>query len=76
MNNLRRKQIEKLNEQLHDIQSSLEETKDDEQRYFDFIPENLQESERYVSSGEAIDDLDNAINSIEDSITNLETILQ
>jgi len=61
MNNSRRKQLEA-------ILSSLEDVKCDEQEYLDNMPENLFESERAENAQNAIDRLEEAISNIEEII--------
>lgn len=74
MNNLRRKEIEKLNQRLLDIQTDLEVLRDEEQEYFDSTPENLQESERCLNSEKAICNLEAVIDSISESIVELNEV--
>ena len=59
MNNSRRKQIEKVIDELEKIRN-------DEQDYFDNMPENLQYSERGEKSEFAIDALEFAIDQLQE----------
>lgn len=70
MNKARRKElaevIQKLNQvrdksDLYNEISTLEDIKSDEESYYDNIPENLQYSQRAETSEEAIDNLDEAL---------------
>lgn len=70
MNKARRKElaevIQKLNQvrdksDLYNEISTLEDIKSDEESYYDNIPENLQYSQRAEASEEAIDNLDEAL---------------
>ena len=68
MNNTRRKKIEKLRLDLDAIKDNLSEAVDEEQEYFDNIPENFWGSERYEVAEEALDSLSCAMDSIEEAI--------
>lgn len=60
MNKARRKAIEKVVSDLYDIQSAVEELRDEEQEYLDNIPENPQGSERYELAEQALENLNSA----------------
>ena len=60
MNKARRKAIEKVVSDLYDIQSAVEELRDEEQEYLDNIPENLQGSERYELAEQELENLNSA----------------
>lgn len=68
MNNNRRKEIKKIIEQLKELQSRIEDVRDDEQDSLDNIPESLQESERYETSEAALENLDVSVDTIEELI--------
>lgn len=72
MNKARRGQIETVKSELEALSERIESIRDDEQDYFDNIPENLQDSERANMSEAAIDALDSAIDSISEAISSLE----
>lgn len=72
MNKARRRSIENVLNQLRDIQTAVEELRDEEQECLDNIPENLQGSTRYEESERAADSLDSAYDSIEEACGNLE----
>ena len=72
MNKARRKMIQKA---IGDIQDVLQDVLYDEQEAFDNMPENLQESERGQISQEAQDNLESAIEALEDAISYLEEIV-
>lgn len=70
MNKLRRKELSKVvselniikdKDALYDCINTLESIKDDEQDYYDNIPENLQYSQRAEDSEAAIDNLEEAL---------------
>ena len=68
MNNNRRKEIKKIIKQLEELQSRIEDVRDDEQDSLDNIPESLQESERYEISEAALENLDVSVDTIEELI--------
>lgn len=72
MNAARRKQIEKIISELQDIQERMQEIENEEQEYLDNIPENLQGSEKYEKSENAIFQMQDASLEIESCIDNLE----
>jgi len=81
MNKTRRKQIEKALEELTGIKERIEEfksmvegIKDEEQDYYDNVPENLQGTERYETSEQAADNLDVAFQAIESVESSLEEV--
>lgn len=76
MNNQRRKEIKLLVDGLNDIVGKLEQICNDEEDYHDSIPENLQDSDRAISSEEAIDNLNEALENIENTICNLESAME
>lgn len=67
MNNTRRKDISEaikianeIQEKLEELQSVIEQIKEEEQEYLDNMPENLSGSERYEKAEAAVDNLDAA----------------
>ena len=80
MNNARRKQLKDLANRIsimNDIQDTshlqeyyciLEDIKNDEEEYFDNMPENLQGSMRGMDSEEAISNMDDALEVLEQAI--------
>ena len=69
MNKERRRKIDKavenvnsLQNVLEELQQQIEEIQDEEQDYLDNIPENLQNSERYETAENALDNLEEAVN--------------
>ena len=70
MNKMRRKELAKVINMLEEVQNKedlyliineLEDIKDDEQDYYDNIPENLQYSQRAEDSEKSIDNMDVAL---------------
>lgn len=75
MNKIRRQQLRKWLEDMENIKSELEVIRDDEQDYFDNMPENLQGSQRGMDAEEAIEQMEEAVSSIEDAISIIEEIV-
>ena len=76
MNNPRRKKLNTILEQLIKIHAALEEVKDEEQDYFDNIPENLRNSERYDKAGNAVAVLEDALSMFDEIADNIEVALE
>lgn len=72
MNSSRRNNIRQIIKRLNEIGLEIESVKDEEQDYLDNIPENLQMSQKYYISEEAIYSLEEAKDSIEEAIESLE----
>ena len=74
MNNKRRKAIRVICSTIESIADELDGVKDEEQDYFDCIPENLQSSQNYETSETACDVLDDSTSSLRDIIDSLNEI--
>ena len=81
MNALRRKQlqaileqIENLKSEIDSVSSDLETLKDEEMKYFENIPENLQTSERYERAETSSFALEEAYDNLYDMISQLEEV--
>ena len=74
MNKQRRQLIKKNIDILEVVKSNLESIMEDEQDYFDNMPENLQGSSRGEIAEEAIDLLNDIIDKIDDCIDSLDGI--
>ena len=72
MNKQRRNLIQNNVSVLTNIKDNIESILDDEQFTYDNIPENLQYSERGITSEESIDSMENALGYIQEAINNLE----
>ena len=75
MNKSRRQQLRKWLEDIEAIKNELERIIEDEQEYYDNIPENLQGSERASDSEEAIDNMNEAVSTIEEAIGIVEDVV-
>lgn len=71
MNNERRKRIVNA---IYKIEELIQNILDEEQEAYDNMPENLQGSERGIISEEAQENLDSAIDALEEAISYLEEI--
>lgn len=74
MNNKRRKEISKISSILEDAKSRLSTVIDEEQEAFDNMPESLQGSERGCDSEEAIDCLNDALDSVQSALEYLDIL--
>jgi uncharacterized coiled-coil DUF342 family protein len=75
MNKDRRARIQALINKLEDIKVDIDFIKDEEQEYYDNMPENFQIGEKGDKASEAIDNLDYAYSSIEEVVEYLEEAL-
>lgn len=75
MNKVRRKAISLIIENLEAQKNAIEVVLDEEQEYFDNMPESFQDSERGDIAQEAIDSLESAIGSLEETIDYLNDIM-
>jgi len=72
MNNTRRKKIYEITRDLQSALYRLESVKDEEEYYFDNMPENLQGSMRGEESQDAISALEDAYDSLSEAIDSIE----
>jgi len=72
MNNFRRKALSTLRDTIEDAKSALEALKDEEQEYYDNLPENLTGGEKASVAENAISMLDDAIDSLETAVTSID----
>lgn len=75
MNDVRRKTLRKVIELIEECQDMLEDIRDEEDEYLNNIPINLQNSERYEISEDAIYEMDDAISSLESAVDCIEGII-
>jgi len=75
MNNKRRKSLSILHDKIEEIKTELETIRDGEQEYVDNIPESLQSSDKYEAAESAVLDMDDIINSLDDSINTIKGII-
>ena len=73
MNKARRAQLEALLPQLEDVKDALELLREEEQDYFDNMPEGLQSSERGEAAENAVSAMDEAIGSLDEAFEAINT---
>ena len=74
MNKIRKKELAKIIDLLSEAKERLESVRDEEEEAFDNLPENLQESERGQSMQNAIDAMNDILDSLD--LDDLEEIAQ
>ena len=74
MNNERREKIKKAAGQLDDLKNELETLKDEEQEYYDNMPESLRGGEKGEAAQSAIDNLDSALSELDSAIQSVESV--
>lgn len=74
MNKLRKQKIREIRKEIENCKDSLQKVLDEEQNYFDNMPENLQGSIRGSDSEDAIDTMENCIENLENIIKELTEI--
>jgi prefoldin subunit 5 len=67
MNKGRRERIEKLRDQITTLKGELEEVRDEEQNYYDNMPEPIQNGSKGEAAQGSIDVLEDAINSLDEA---------
>lgn len=75
MNKARRKWIDKITDKLLEIQTDLEDCRNEEEEAYDNMPESLQDSERGQAMQEAISAMEDADSSIQDAIDYLNDLV-
>lgn len=76
MNADRRKTIAKAAALMSEAKSMLETVRDEEQEYYDNMPEGLQNGDKGCAAEEAISLIEDIINSLDDAESSLEGIIQ
>lgn len=76
MNKDKRKRLQSIRDQLLDLQTEIEEIKDEEQEAYDNLPEPLQDGEKGEKMTDAVDSLDSAYSSLEDVLDYLDEAKQ
>lgn len=75
MNKERRKNLEKVQEKLLEVQADLQWIREEEEDAFDNLPESLQDSEKGESMQEAISTMEEIDSSIQDAIDSLSELV-
>lgn len=73
MNKPRRNSLNNLYEKLAELRELLEEVKAEEEEAFDNIPESLWGTERYEISEQAIENMDLALDSLDEALSYIES---
>lgn len=76
MNQSRRNQTWKIQEELRDISEKIEQLREEESEAYENMPESLQESERGEKSMRAVDILDEAKGQMDDVLSTLDDIFE
>ncbi len=76
MNAQRRKWIGSVWDRLDELKSEIESIMEEEQESFDNLPESLQSTERGEKMEEAIDNLSNSMDSIDEAISYLQSAME
>lgn len=71
MNKTRREELNKLTDQIAEIRDAVQALADEEQEYFDNMPESLQTGEKGEAAEAAISELNEAIGALENAEANL-----
>jgi uncharacterized coiled-coil DUF342 family protein len=74
MNKQRRERIASVISQLTSLHEEIEAIKDEEQEYYDNMPEGIQSSSKGEAAEEAVSNLECSCDSIQEAIDNLEAI--
>ena len=72
MNKARRKELQEVIEKINEAREELERIMNDEEEYRDNMPENLQSSEKYEKADDACCSMQDAIDQLEEAVTNIE----
>ncbi len=72
MNKERRKAINEIIGRLDELKADIEALQDEEQEYYDNMPEGIQYGEKGNRAQEAIDALEEAVSNLDDAIGSLE----
>lgn len=76
MNKERRSSLRDVIGQIEHIMNILAEINDDEQEYIYNMPENLQSGERYEKATEAQDNLESALDSLQEACEYIESAME
>ena len=76
MNKARRAELNRIINTIYELQSDIDAIKADEEDARDNMPESLQGTERYEAMDAAVDELDDALSSIDDVIEHLEGAME
>lgn len=75
MNKERRKRIEAIQDKIAELQTELQDIRDEEEEAYDNLPCGIQDSEMGEGMQEAIDTMENVDNSLQDAYDSLGELL-
>lgn len=73
MNSTRRKELRLLAGQIEEIKGALENLKEEEESYQENMPEGLQGSKRYEQSIDAVDNMESAMEALDEALSSIES---
>jgi len=76
MNSNRRKALQIIIDKVEELKSELETLMDEEQEYFDNMPESFQYGEKGEKSETAIGEMESAVSSFDDIVLNIQTAME
>ena len=76
VNEARRKAINEAVSKLEDVKSELETLRDEEQEYYDNMPESFQGGDKGDAAQSAVSTLEDAINSIDSAVTEAQNAVE
>lgn len=74
MNKERRKEISRAVAMIDEAKGILESCKDEEQDYYDNMPESLQGGDKGTSAENSVSVLEDAVSSLDETISNIENM--
>ncbi len=72
MNKIRREQLAKLSEEIDSLSSQIEGLMNEEQNYYDNMPESLQDGEKGEIAQTAIENMESALNSLSEASNSID----
>lgn len=75
MNNQRRNRLKDLQKMINVLSEDLQEICNEEESYYENMPENLQGSERYENAVEAVDSLNEIISNLYDMDNQIDNLI-
>lgn len=73
MNKSRRKALEAISAKVRELHDELDTLREEEQEYFDNMPESLQDGEKGDAAQVAIDAMEEAMTALEEAASQLDT---
>ena len=73
MNKARRKALDEVISKIEEAKELLENLQAEEEEYRDNMPENLQGSERYEAADAAVDNMSSAVDDLDEAISSIES---